>query len=201
VNYKSANTSLKLIAIISLVVSLLFSSVVYFFSWKKLQESKQMIYILDASGKAYLANEKGLDVNTRVFEYESHVKYFYKLWYEFDEFSYQRNIDEALNFVGACGRELYNEYKEQDLGNILKSKNITASVQIKEVKIDITTTPITGYIKGTQTIKRLGSLQTRNMNCTFEIHDVDRSRQNPHGCIIENWKVVDNSIVQDSDKK
>ncbi len=201
VNYKSANASLKLIAIVSIIFSLLFSGFVYFFSWKKLQDSKQMVYILDASGKAYLANEKGLDIKTRVFEYESHIKYFYKLWYEFDEFSYQRNIDEALYLVGDCGRELYNEYKEQGLLNILKSKNISTSVQIKEVKIDVTTSPITGYIKGVQTVKRLGNLQTRNMNCIFEIQDVDRSRENPHGCLIENWKVVDNSTITDNSPK
>jgi hypothetical protein len=198
VNYKLANNSLKLIAIISIIFSLLFSGFVYFFSWKKLQESKQTVYILDATGKAYLANEKGLDVNTRIFEYESHVKYFYKLWYEFDQFSYQRNIDEALYLVGDCGRELYNEYKEQDLLNILKSKNINTSVQIKNVKIDITKTPVTGYIKGVQTITRLGGLQKRNMDCTFDIQDIDRSRENPHGCIIENWKVVDNNPVSDT---
>jgi hypothetical protein len=198
VNYKLANNSLKLIAIISIIFSLLFSGFVYFFSWKKLQESKQTVYILDATGKAYLANEKGLDVNTRIFEYESHVKYFYKLWYEFDQFSYQRNIDEALYLVGDCGRELYNEYKEQDLLNILKSKNINTSVQIKNVKIDITKTPVTGYIKGIQTITRLGGLQKRNMDCTFDIQDIDRSRENPHGCIIENWKVVDNNPVSDT---
>lgn len=197
-NYKLANASLRIIAIISIVLSFLFSSFIYYFSWKKLKESKETVYILDASGKAYLANEKGIDINTRTFEYENHVKSFYKLWYQFDEFSYQRNIDEALYLIGECGREMYNEYKEQDLLNTLKSKNISTSVSISEVKIYNTTTPITGYIKGIQTIKRLGSTATRNMNCTFELNEVDRSKVNPHGCKIDNWKVLDNSISSDS---
>ncbi len=198
VNYRTANSAMKIITIIAIVFAFVFSVWMYLYSLKELKASKNKIYMLDAKGNAYAADEKNIDINTRAFEYEAHVKTFYNLWYSIDENSYKRNIDDALNLAGECGKEMYNEYKEQDLLNTLRSKNLSTTVEIKEIKIEVTQRPITGYIKGIQTIKRLGGEISRNMNCTFQLHDVDRSRENPHGVKIENWKVIDNSEIDKS---
>lgn len=194
-NYKTVYSGLKLIALVTIVGSMLFSATIFIYSWQKMTSAKNTIYVIDATGNVAVASGQAIDLKTRQFEYEDHVKDFYKLWYQFDQNSFKRNVEQGLILVGECGKELYNEYKSQDMYNLLQSKNISTEVMVSEIKIDVTQNPIRGYIKGIQTIKRLNGEAKRNMNCTFSIYDVDRSQDNSHGCKIEDWKVVDNNEI------
>lgn len=192
-NYRTVTKSLKVITITTIVICFLFSGGVFIYSQNELKKARNTIYAIDSKGNVSSAYGQEINTNVRVFEYENHVKTFYKLWYQVDQNSYKANIEEALLLVGDCGKELYNEYKDQDLYGQLRSKNFIITVSIESINIDITQRPFRGYIKGVQTIKRLTAESSRNMNCSFTIYDVDRSKENPHGVKIENWKVEDNS--------
>jgi len=193
--YTSANNSLKIIAIASIVALIFVTTILFIFSWTQLEKSKNVIYVIDQKGSVTEAVATELNMEIRQYEYEDHVKDFYTLWYAFDQNSFKRNIDKALLLIGESGKELYNEYKAQDIESMLRSKNIQTKVRITEIKIDITQRPVRGYIKGVQTISRLNGEVARNMNCTFSIYDINRSRDNSHGCLIEDWKVVDNTQI------
>ena len=161
-----------------------------------LEKQNTMIYVMDKTGAISTADKTELDVSGRLFEYEDHVKTFYRKWYAFDENSFESNIESALYMIGDVGKSLYQKYVEDNILRTLRQMNMTVMVEIKEIYVDMNTMPRTGYITGVQTIKRLRGSVSRNMNCSFELWDVSRSRNNPHGVKIEKWDVMNNSVIE-----
>lgn len=196
-NYHKAYGGMKLIAIIAIIAAVFISITSFILSLKTIENNNSQIYVLDKKGNVLTANAEIVNTETRLFEYENHIKTFYKLWYEIDQNTYYDNINKALLLAGETGKELLNDYKSEDMYNILVAKNITTTIEITELKIDNTKSPAVGYIKGIQNINRQGGSVQRSMNCTFAIYDVKRSRENSHGCLIENWKVVDSRVIEE----
>jgi hypothetical protein len=166
---------------------------------KELEKQSAMIYVMDKTGSISTADNNELDVSGRLFEYEDHVKTFYKKWYAFDEDSFEPNTTSALYLIGDVGKKMYQKYMEDNILRTLKQMNMRVYVEVKEVYIDMNSMPRTGHITGVQTIKRLKGTVSRNMNCTFELWDVSRSRNNPHGVKIEKWDVVNNVVIEDNE--
>lgn len=166
---------------------------------KALEKQNSMIYVMDKTGSISTADNNELDVSGRLFEYEDHVKTFYKKWYGFDEDSFEPNTTSALYLIGDVGKKMYQKYMEDNILRTLRQMNMRVYVEVKEVYIDMNSMPRTGHITGVQTIKRLKGTVSRNMNCTFELWDVSRSRNNPHGVKIEKWDVVNNAVIEDNE--
>lgn len=166
------------------------------YMYKELEKQSMMIYVMDKSGAISTADRNELDVTGRLYEYEDHVKTFYRKWYAFDESSFDPNIESALYMIGDIGKKMYQKYMEDNVLRTLKQMNMSVTIEIKDVQVDMNTMPRTGYITGIQTIKRTRGSVSRNMNCTFELWDVSRSRNNPHGVKIEKWDVINNSVIE-----
>jgi len=166
------------------------------YMYRELEKQNAMIYVMDKTGAISTADRNELDVYGRLFEYEDHVKTFYRKWYAFDESSFEPNIESALYMIGDVGKAMYQKYLEDNILRTLKQMNMSVTVEIIDTQIDMNTMPHTGYITGIQTIKRTRGSVSRNMNCTFELWDVSRSRNNPHGVRIEKWNVVNNSVIE-----
>lgn len=198
VNYKSAFQTIKVGALIIVVLCLLLVGFMGFLLLKKSDEATAKIWILDSStGNAYEAVQgNAYDVQNRIFEYQAHVKDFYKLWYAWDESSYERNIANGLYLVGETGKDLLNKYEETNMWRTIQENNLKTIVTIEKVDIDMNTIPKKGAIYGTQTARRPGGEVTRKIYASFEIYDIDRSELNPHGVILENWVVFDGSKVE-----
>ena len=195
-DYKSAyKTSM---AFFALVVCFCIAAVILMavYMHGELEKQNVMIYVMDKTGAITTADKSELDVSGRLYEYEDHVKTFYRKWYAFDESSFETNIESALYMIGEIGKRMYQKYMEDNILRTLKQMNMAVTVEIKEVYVDMNTMPRTGYITGIQTIKRLKGSVSRNMNCTFELWDVSRSRNNPHGVKIEKWEVINNSVIE-----
>lgn len=196
-SYKSAFALIRFILLVVIVSAFSAVVAVYYMFEKKVEELSSNIYIIDEKGNTMSASQSEQTLQTRIFEYEDHIKDFYSLWYSFDEGSYKRNIEAALYLAGETGKELLNVYEEEDVFNKVKEKNLKLFVNIESVVINVNTIPISGTIKGTQTIKRLQGELTRHLDCTFTLHDVDRSKNNSHGVKIENWKIINNNKIED----
>ena len=195
-DYKSAfKTSMTFFALVCCfcVVTVILMAV---FMHRELEKQYAMIYVMDKSGAITTADRNQMDVSGRLFEYEDHVKTFYRKWYAFDESSFESNIESALYLIGDVGKTMYQKYMEDNILRTLKQMNMSVAVEIADVYVDMNTMPRTGYITGRQTIKRTKGSVSRNMNCSFELWDVARSRNNPHGVKIEKWEVTNNSVIE-----
>ena len=194
-DYKSAfKTSMMFFALVCcFCVAAVIAMAVYMH--REFEKQYATIYVMDKSGAIATADKNELDVSGRLFEYEDHVKTFYRKWYAFDESSFESNIESALYLIGDVGKIMYQKYMEDNILRTLKQMNMSVTIEITEVNVNMNTMPRTGYITGIQTIKRSRGSVSRNMNCSFELYDVSRSRKNPHGVKIEKWEVTNNSVI------
>ena len=191
--YKTGFQLVKIIVITVLIVSGAAVCFTIYVTETQKQELRKMIYVINSEGQvsqAHAAHQQ----STRIYEYENHVRTFYRLWYQFDEGSYTRNIEMALPLAGETGRLLLDEYREQNLLRRLQERNLRLTVEIEKVEININSYPVTGYIEGIQTIQRENHRLLRKIRASFDIWDFDRSRENPHGAKIENWNATAESI-------
>jgi|ERR1035437_1586378 hypothetical protein len=199
-SYKTVGELSKTITITAIVVSAAAIVAAFIVMTREIKLQQKKVIVIDTKGQVYgseLANAKEM----RVFEYKDQVMKFYSLWYAFDENSYKTNIEKGLLLVGECGKELLNKYVDQDVEHRLFTDNLKLSVTIKDIKIDMNTNPVSGKIWGIQTVLRNGGALSRNINCEFTIYDVDRSDVNSHGCKIDNWKLVNGEVINDSNSK
>lgn len=144
--------------------------------------------VLDASGQVY--NTTSIEAGAmRKFEYEDHVKKFIRLWYAFDESTYERYIEEALHLIGNQGKVLFNEYNDVNMLNSLIQKNLRYGVIIKDLHVDMQTIPVSGEVLFTQTGYRARGSVARDISVKFTLYDVSRSAKNSHGVKIDNWEV------------
>lgn len=170
-----------LISGISFVISIIYI-------YQKAEKAYEHALVIDKSGKVY-ETTPALSSDMRIFEYEDHVKHFVQLWYSFDENSYEKNLNEALNLIGNKGKELLNEYKDVNMLNTLIQKNIRYEISIQDIHIDMSTLPVSGEIIFTQTGLRSRGGLSREIHAKFTLYDVSRSRENSHGAKIDKWEV------------
>jgi hypothetical protein len=155
-----------------------------------------MVYVMDKSAAIAVADRSKIDMEGRMYEYEDHVKIFYTKWYSFDQSTFESNINTALYLIGDRGKQLLDDYKESEVHKNLVQLNMEVDVRITRVLVDMNNWPKQGIIEGVQTIKRSMGQVSRNMYCRFTLYDVSRSRENPHGVLIENWEIYNNSTVE-----
>lgn len=198
VSYKSAFQLLKLWSVVIIAAVLISSSVSFYYMISEIKRAKSLIWVLDKNGNISSAEESSMyDPKTRIFEFEDHLRKFYRLWYGLDEGSFKRNTDEALHLVGQCGKELYNEYKETDLLRKLQEGNLKSSVEIERIEIDMNASPVSGLLYGIQTVRRPKGQGKRRLDAEFILYDVERSRENPHGVLIEGWRIINSDKIEE----
>lgn len=193
-SYKSAFRLTRTISIAVVVISITSVIVGFLIMNQRILEIRDTVVVIDRSGQV-LDSERMESKDTRIFEYENHVRTFYNLWYSFDEGSYQTNIEMGLNYIGESGKDLLDVYLTQNVERNIRERNLVFNVYIENIQIDMSTNPVTGYIEGIQEIKRNRGEIKRKLDCTFIIYDVDRTRNNPHGCKVDNWKIVNDKII------
>lgn len=195
VSYKSAFELTKTIMVVIVIAFAVAMVGGFLLMQNKIDNIQKNVIIIDKGGQVYDA-EMSRAKDMRVYEYINHIKTFYTLWYSFDESSYKPNIEKALYLAGDCGKEMLNVYRDENVERMLFEKNLRFDVTIKDVKIDMTTIPVTGYIIGEQKIKRQKGQLIRHLDCKFLIYDVDRSENNPHGCKVDNWSIYNKDLIQ-----
>lgn len=194
-NQTVKNTT-RLAGIFCLCISIAFISATISISKKIEQVSKKML-VIDTRGQIYNTDIVNSST-TRIFEYKNHVKMFYTYWYSFDENNYKEHIEAGLQLIGDRGKELFNEYKDQQVEKILSEKNLHYDVKITNIAIDMNTIPVSGHIEGIQTGKRARGSISRKLSAKFTLDDVSRSEENMHGCKIITWDIYESSILNDN---
>lgn len=169
------------------------------FAIKLVNESRRNIYVLD-NGIPMLVHQTDQDVN-RLVEYKSHVNLFHSLFFTLppdDEFM-KNNIGKAMYLIDKSGAIEYNNLKEKGYYNAILASSAVMSIKTDSIQVDMDKMTFTYY--GIQRIERETRILTRELITTGSIKDVLRSDNNPHGCLITNWKTVLNKDINDVQKR
>ena len=163
-----------------------------YLSHKITRDSQQKIFIL--------ANEKVLEAfaadrkdNIPV-EARDHVRMFHHYFFSLDpdEKVIEQNITRALYLADFSAKEQYDNLKENNYYSQTISGNISQTIEVDSIRLDMSRYPFYFRCKARVKIIRPSTIVTRSLVTEGFLRNVSRSDNNPHGFLIEKWKTTEN---------
>ena len=184
-NIETSFRHLRLFGIVYLGVCTL---LVGFSVWKAYsfaEAQRQKIYVLDEGKSLMLALSQDLEQNRPV-EAREHVRRFHELFYSLapDKDAIESNIQRAMFLSDRSAYTHYVDLAEQGYYNRVISGNVNQRIKVDSVRCDIREKSVT---------ERSLVTQGRLLNST-------RSDNNPHGFILEAFRVLENRDIRMYDR-
>jgi len=187
--------------IVSLSLTAL-SAWVFFRSAVMVEKSRQKIYVLDNGKSLLLALREDITENRNA-EAKDHVKRFHELFFtlEPDKAYIENNVREALFLADQSATDQYRSFKENNLYNQVIATDISMTLLTDSVNVDFSTYPYQFSFYGRQKIIRKSNFTIRNLQTTGKLRNISRTDNNPHGFLIENWRITDNTDLETVKRK
>ncbi|MCH7410003.1 conjugative transposon protein TraK [Belliella sp. DSM 111904] len=160
--------------------------------------------VLTAQERIYLlANDKALEAfsaerkdNIPV-EARDHVKMFHHYFFTLDpdEKVIESNINKALGLADNSAANQFSDLKEAGYYTGIISGSVSQTIYMDSAVIDTSIYPFSFRYHGTQKVIRSTSVVTRKLITEGRLRNVNRSDLNPHGFLIERWKVIENRDI------
>ncbi|MBN7817471.1 conjugative transposon protein TraK [Algoriphagus pacificus] len=195
-NIDTAFQHVKYLSFTVVFLSLSFSGYMGFMTFRTMEEAQNRIYIL-AEGKALEAFASDKRDNIQV-EAKDHVKMFHHYFFTLspDEKFIRKQIGQSLYLTDGSAKRVYDNLREQGYYSELVSSNINQTVDMDSVTVSLDTYPFRFHYYGKQHITRSSSRETRNLITTGRLRYIDRTDQNPHGFLIEQWETLANETLK-----
>lgn len=199
---KSIESKIKItliVCVLSFITAIIITVSGLGYAFNMIAESNKKIYVLD-SGIPVLVQQTGQDVNREV-EYKSHINFFHTLFFTLppDDDFMKANIAKAMYLIDKSGLTEYNNLKEKGYYNAILASSAVISIKTDSIQVDLNNKTFKYY--GTQRIERETRILIRELVTTGSFQDVPRSDNNPHGCLITNWKTILNKDISDVQKR
>ncbi|WP_026461465.1 conjugative transposon protein TraK [Adhaeribacter aquaticus] len=186
-------------AFLIIFVTLSFTLAVYvaYTSFEFAKKSREKIYVLDNGKSLMLALSQDISQNRPV-EARDHVKRFHELFFTLapDQKAIDSNIGQALNLCDESAQDEYANLKEAGYFTNLIAGNVSQEIKVDSVATNFNEYPYTAKCFATQTIIRSTSVTKRSLVSVCRLRDVTRSDNNPHGFLMEKWRVLENRDLQ-----
>ena len=194
-NIDTAFSHIKRFSIFLILACVLVSGFAVWKSFEQVREITGKVYIL-ANGKALEAFSAERKDNVAV-EIRDHVKMFHYWFFTLDpdEKVIASNIGKALYLADGSAKAAYDNLKEQGYFTSLISANISQSITVDSVQLDMSQEPYHFRCFATQQLVRSTSTVARKLVTQGFLRNVSRSDNNPHGFLIERWETVLNQDV------
>lgn len=170
----------------------------FFFAYRLVQDSRKSIYILD-NGVPVLAKQTDALLNRPV-EYKAQVELFHRLFFTLapDDAYIKENIQKSLYLVDDSGKKEYTNLKEKGFYNQIVASSSMVSIHTDSIALDMEKMKFSFY--GKQMITRKSSVIVRKLITEGFFKDMIRSPNNPHGVMLEDWRILDNEEVSNQTK-
>ncbi len=161
-----------------------------------LQKQSQLIYALVGDEAVSLRAISVTD--NRPVEAYNHVDLFHRNFYTLDPERevIDYNIDRALTLGDNSVRTLVQDYEEDNYYRKLIASNTSQRIAVDSIALDMSTYPYEFRYIGKLTITRTSSIATRTLVTQGLLRDVQRSKNNPHGFLIERYEVTENDDLK-----
>lgn len=162
---------------------------------KALSANRGKVYVM-VNGK--LVEALAMNRNIPV-EIKDHIRDFHTYFFTLspDEKAIQAQINKALYLADGTARREYQNMKEAGYYNNLISGNISQSIQVDSIELDMTTAPYRFRCMATQKITRPTSELLRSLVTQGYVRTgLVQSDNNNHGFLIERWEIVANQNIK-----
>lgn len=161
--------------------------------WKAMQmvaAERSQIYVLDGN-IPFLAERADMEANFEM-EAKAHIQLFHQYFFNLppDNDYIEWSLGKAMYMADATALKQKKALDEKGFFSDIMSSSAVCTLTCDSINLDQNTRKFTYY--GTQKIKRRTSQIRRSMITTGYLENVPRSRNNPHGIMIRNWKTLEN---------
>lgn len=170
----------------------------FLYSYKLVEDSRKSIYILD-NGVPILVKQTDELLNRPV-EYKSQVELFHRLFFTLapDDKYIRENVEKSLYLIDDTGKKEYTNLREKGFYNQLVSSSSMMTIDADSINVDLAQKKFIYF--GRQVINRRSAIIIRKLITEGNFEDVVRTPNNPHGVILKNWKILDNSEISSESK-
>ncbi|CAM4117124.1 conjugative transposon protein TraK [Flavobacterium weaverense] len=170
-------------------------------SFSLVSQMQDKVYIL-ANGKALEAFSSNTKDNIPV-EAKDHVKTFHSLFFSLDpdDKVIQINVTKALYLADDSAKRVYDDLKENGYYSGIISGNVSQTIAVDSITININEYPYQFRCYATQNIIRPTSIAYRSLVTEGNLRNVSRSDNNPHGFLIERWNTIENRDLSSKNRK
>ena len=188
----------KVVSIASILFAVLIVIVGFVFAYKLVQDSRKSLYVID-NGVPVLVKQTDELLNRPV-EYKSQIELFHRLFFTLapDDRYIKENVEKSLYLIDDSGKKEYTNLREKGFYNQIISGNSLVTVRNDSIKMDVPNKKFIYY--GTQMINRKNTLIIRKLITEGNFEDMIRSPNNPHGVLLRNWRILDNSELSNKAK-
>ncbi len=200
-NIDTAFRHVRSFTIVVVVGSTMLCCFALYKSFALVAQMQDKVYIL-ANGKALEAYASDRKDNIPV-EARDHVMTFHKLFFTLDpdDKVIKTNITKALYLADDSAKRIYDDLKENGFYSGIISGNISQTLVVDSVAIDINKYPYHFRCYATQNIIRTTSIAHRSLITEGTLRNVSRSDNNPHGFLVERWNTVENRDLSTENRK
>ena len=164
-------------------------------------ETGNQVFVID-KGSAVMAQRTEEDAN-RDLEATDHVTRFHELMFNLspNTESIKRNTDKALVMSDKSAYDYWSDLSERGFYQSLVSANVSQEIVIDSVKLDMNTYPYEARTYGRLFMLRESNITAYQLETTCRLVDVERSPGNPHGMMIEKFRVTRNENLGTRNRK
>lgn len=197
-NLKNLDTAFHHVKYLSIAVTLGSLSLSGYLGMKAIQATQaaqERIYIL-AEGKALEAFSATKKENIPV-EAKDHVTMFHHYFFSLspDENFIREQVSKSLYLADGSAKKVYDNLRERGYYTEIVSANMNQTVTTDSVNISMDSYPFNFRFYGKQKIIRPTSVVIRSLITKGRLRHIDRTDQNPHGFLIENWETLSNETI------
>ncbi|SMB80965.1 hypothetical protein SAMN00120144_3623 [Hymenobacter roseosalivarius DSM 11622] len=191
-NIDSAYQQTKTLALLFMLLCFSVAAYAIYAARQTATEAQGRIYVLD-QGNLLAAVSHNVKDNRPV-EAKDHVKRFHELFFTLDPDSkaIEYNVRQSLFLADGSVQRAYENMKESSYYNNLIQANISQDIRIDSVALQTAAYPYYARCFAQQRIIRASTVTTRRLVSECYLRDVSRSANNPHGFLMERWRVVEN---------
>lgn len=170
-------------------------------SFSALTVMEDRVYIL-ANGKAIEAYSSDRKDNMPV-EARDHVMTFHKYFFTLDpdDKVIKDNVTKALYLADESAKRIYDDLKENGYYSGIISGNISQTITVDSINLDISVYPYHFRCYAKQKIIRTTSILDRSLITEGALRNVSRSDNNSHGFLIEHLNTIENRDLKVENRK
>lgn len=192
-NIESAFRHLRIFGIVFLCACTVLTCYGVWRAYDFAEAQRQKIYVLDEGKSLMLALAQDLSQNRPV-EAREHVRHFHELFFTLspDKAAIESNIQRALYLADRTAFEHYRDLAEKGYYNRIISGNINQRLVVDSVVCNFERYPYDATTYARQRIIREKTVTERSLITHGRLLNSQRSDNNPHGFILEDFRVIEN---------
>ncbi len=191
-NIETAFRHIKLFSFVLIAACMAICCYTIYESYNMVSASQQRIYLL-ANGKALHALSADRRDNIPV-EARDHIKTFHSYFFSLDpdDKVIEGNISIALYLADGTAKKQYDDLKESGYYTGIISGNVSQQVAVDSISVNMQAYPYYFRYYGVQKMVRPTTTVSRSLITEGYLRNVARSDNNPHGFLIERWRIMEN---------